>query len=108
MPMSEKFKERLFAQIPEISAYFGTPFHIYDETGIKKTSQQLIKAFAGIESMLGLDQSPNFEGAAWHLLRHDEDTRKDIPAAARQKLLPTPAISSEHAGSLRNWPTDLP
>lgn len=47
--MSEKFKERLFAQIPEISAYFGTPFHIYDEAGIKKTSQQLIKAFAGIE-----------------------------------------------------------
>lgn len=47
--MSEEFKEKLFAQIPEISAYFGTPFHIYDEAGIKMTSQQLIKAFAGIE-----------------------------------------------------------
>ena len=47
--MSEEFKEKLFAQIAEISAYFGTPFHIYDEAGIKKTSQQLIKAFAGIE-----------------------------------------------------------
>ena len=47
--MSEEFKEKLFAQIPEISAYFGTPFHIYDEAGIQTTSQQLIKSFSGIE-----------------------------------------------------------
>jgi diaminopimelate decarboxylase len=49
MPMSEEFKEKLFAQIREISAYFGTPFHIYDEAGIKATSQQLLKSFSGIE-----------------------------------------------------------
>ena len=49
MPMSEEFKEKLFTQIREISAYFDTPFHIYDEAGIKTTSQHLIKSFSGIE-----------------------------------------------------------
>lgn len=49
MPMSAEFKEKLFTQIGEISAYFGTPFHIYDESGIKTTCQQLLKSFSGIE-----------------------------------------------------------
>ena len=50
MPMSEEFKDKLFTKLPEISAYFGTPFHIYDEAGIKSTSQHLIKSFSGIEN----------------------------------------------------------
>jgi len=47
--MSEEFKEKLFARLPEISSYFGTPFHIYDETGIKTTCRQLTESFSGIE-----------------------------------------------------------
>lgn len=47
MPMSPDFKDRLTARIEEIAAYFGTPFHIYDEKGILETCQALKKAFAG-------------------------------------------------------------
>ena len=49
MPMSEGFKNRLWPLLPEIRSYFSTPFHIYDEAGIKETSQQLIDAFSGVE-----------------------------------------------------------
>lgn len=47
MPMSADFKDRLTPRIEEIVAYFGTPFHIYDEKGILETCQALKKAFAG-------------------------------------------------------------
>ncbi|MDY0391694.1 MAG: diaminopimelate decarboxylase [Desulfobulbus oligotrophicus] len=48
MPMSQEFKDRLFPVLPAITAHFGTPFHIYDEIGIRKTGQQLQAAFADI------------------------------------------------------------
>ncbi len=48
MPMSQEFKKRLFPVLPAITAHFGTPFHIYDEIGIRKTGQQLQAAFADI------------------------------------------------------------
>ena len=47
--MSEKFKAKLFPLLPELSAYFGTPFHLYDEAGIKATSRHLLNCFSGIE-----------------------------------------------------------
>ncbi len=47
--MSEEFKAKLFPLLPELSAYFGTPFHIYDEAGIKATSRHLLNSFSGIE-----------------------------------------------------------
>ena len=50
MPISNKFRNRLFPQLPEISAHFETPFHIYDETGIKETSLFLKDSFRGIDS----------------------------------------------------------
>ena len=50
MPLSSTFKERLYHRLPEISSHFGTPFHIYDESGIKKTSELLKEAFSGIRS----------------------------------------------------------
>ncbi len=50
MPMSEEFKEKLFTRLPEISSHFGTPFHIYDEAGIRTTCQNVTKAFSGIET----------------------------------------------------------
>jgi diaminopimelate decarboxylase len=48
MPMSVSFKDRLFPRIPQIRQHFQTPFHIYDESGIRETGAQLIKAFSGI------------------------------------------------------------
>ncbi|WP_026841714.1 diaminopimelate decarboxylase [Citrifermentans bremense] len=48
MPMSASFKDRLFPRIPQIQQRFQTPFHIYDETGIRETGAQLVKAFSGI------------------------------------------------------------
>ncbi len=49
MPMSDGFKKRLFPKVNEIAEHFGTPFHIYDETGIRETGEALKQAFSGIE-----------------------------------------------------------
>ncbi|PLX88208.1 MAG: diaminopimelate decarboxylase [Desulfuromonas sp.] len=49
MPMSQSFQERLFPVAEEIAAHFGTPFHIYDEVGIRRTGEDLKQAFADIE-----------------------------------------------------------
>ena len=49
MPISEAFKTRLYPQLDRIAKHFGTPFHIYDEAGIRATGQALKDAFAGAE-----------------------------------------------------------
>lgn len=49
MPMTESFKERLFPIAEQLVEHYGTPFHIYDEVGIRKTGEDLKKAFSGIE-----------------------------------------------------------
>ena len=49
MPMSPEFNARLTPLIDDIADHFGTPFHIYDETGIRETGQALNLAFGGIE-----------------------------------------------------------
>jgi len=48
MPISESFRNSLYPQIPKIASHYGTPFHIYDETGIHQTCRQLKEAFSGI------------------------------------------------------------
>lgn len=48
MPMSDAFKERLFPKVDKIADYFGTPFHIYDEAGIRETGRTVVSAFSGI------------------------------------------------------------
>lgn len=48
MPMSQGFKDRLFPHLPAIAAHYGTPFHIYDEVGIRETGHHLQAAFADI------------------------------------------------------------
>jgi diaminopimelate decarboxylase len=53
MPMSKDFKARLFPRLEKIADNFGTPFHIYDETGIRKTGERLLKAFARINQLSG-------------------------------------------------------
>ncbi len=50
MPLSASFKHRLYPHLTEIQRYFGTPFHIYDETGIKETGVALKNAFSGIKN----------------------------------------------------------
>ncbi len=49
MPMRPDYRNRLFPSLPEIAKTFGTPFHIYDETGIRETGEQLKKAMSGID-----------------------------------------------------------
>lgn len=49
MPMSEAFQNRLFPILNSVAGHFGTPFHIYDETGIRETGQMMISAFSGIK-----------------------------------------------------------
>ncbi len=47
--MSQKYKDRLFPVLEKISSHYGTPFHIYDEAGIRETCENLKKAFSGID-----------------------------------------------------------
>ena len=48
MPLSSAYRQRLFPLLPELATCFGTPFHIYDEAGIRTTGAQLKQAFAGV------------------------------------------------------------
>ncbi|MBR9981907.1 MAG: diaminopimelate decarboxylase [Desulfatitalea sp.] len=50
MPMSPSYRDRLFPILPRVAARFGTPFHIYDETGIRETGRRLQQAFARLEN----------------------------------------------------------
>lgn len=49
MPMTDDFRQRLFPALNDIVDHFGTPFHIYDEIGIRNTGQSLINSFSGID-----------------------------------------------------------
>lgn len=49
MPMSQSFKERLFPIVDQLAAHYGTPFHVYDEVGIRETGEKLKQVFSGIE-----------------------------------------------------------
>lgn len=46
MPMSEAFVNRLFPIIDRVAAHYGTPFHIYDEAGIRNTGRAVLDAFS--------------------------------------------------------------
>jgi len=48
MPMSADFEKRLTAVLDRVVAHFGTPFHIYDEAGIRATGERLKSAFASV------------------------------------------------------------
>ena len=45
MPISDNFKARLYPRLESIAAHFGTPFHIYDERGIRETILTMQAAF---------------------------------------------------------------
>jgi len=48
MPMSADFQSRLEGSLESIADHFGTPFHIYDEIGIRQTIHELQATFAQI------------------------------------------------------------
>ena len=37
MPISTQFSDRLLPRLASVAERFGTPFHIYDEEGIRRT-----------------------------------------------------------------------
>jgi diaminopimelate decarboxylase len=47
--MSSSFENRLYPIIAETVEHFGTPFHIYDESGIRETGQSLLNAFSRLK-----------------------------------------------------------
>ncbi len=49
MPLSESFKNRLYPILPLLEDHFTTPFHIYDEAGIRETGEGLKKAFSTLD-----------------------------------------------------------
>ena len=49
MPMSAAFQGRLNPVLRDIADHFGTPFHIYDETGIRETGRQLVETFDALQ-----------------------------------------------------------
>ena len=50
MPISADFQNRLNPILEAVIDHFGTPFHIYDEKGIRNTGEGLIAAFSGIDN----------------------------------------------------------
>ncbi|MET0002428.1 MAG: diaminopimelate decarboxylase [Candidatus Thiodiazotropha sp.] len=50
MPISAELSNRLTGSLEEIVEHFGTPFHLYDEKGIRENGEALIRAFAEVDS----------------------------------------------------------
>src|SRR5690242_553010 len=48
VPMSASFTNRLFPILDRIAGEFGTPFHLYDETGIVECGHRLNELFAPV------------------------------------------------------------
>ena len=48
MPISSSYQGRLYPNLADIAAHFGTPFHIYDEAGIRETGRVLNESFKGV------------------------------------------------------------
>lgn len=48
MPMSSAFEERLYPALAQIVSSFGTPFHIYDETGRRQTAAEVNATFTAV------------------------------------------------------------
>ncbi len=62
MPMSVDFENRLYPKLETIADHFGTPFHIYDEAGIRDTGAELKKAFSaakGFKEYYAVKALPN-------------------------------------------------
>ncbi len=49
MPISTDFKSRLYPIATQLVEHYGTPFHIYDEIGIRQTGEELKQAFSELD-----------------------------------------------------------
>ena len=49
MPISDDYRSRLYPHLAAITEHFGTPFHIYDEAGIRQTVRDLFAAFGDFD-----------------------------------------------------------
>ena len=49
MPISENFANRLYPALESIVSRFQTPFHIYDEAGIRRTCEKLQSVFSDLK-----------------------------------------------------------
>ncbi len=49
MPISSDYRSRLYPKLPSIAEHYNTPFHIYDEQGIRDTCKKLTDAFSAIK-----------------------------------------------------------
>ena len=49
MPISPDYRDRLYPHLKTIAGYFGTPFHIYDERGIRQSVRSLKTAFENFD-----------------------------------------------------------
>src|SRR6266496_4210526 len=47
MPIGPAFSKRLLPILGELAREYGTPFHVYDQTGIAATHRALVRAFNG-------------------------------------------------------------
>ncbi|MDJ0808290.1 MAG: diaminopimelate decarboxylase [Gammaproteobacteria bacterium] len=62
MPITNDFKERLAGHLEAIADHYGTPFHLYDEMGIRETGTGLNQAFAdfqGFKEYFAVKALPN-------------------------------------------------
>ena len=62
MPMSDAFEQRLLPRLEQIADHFGTPFHLYDEQGIRDTGRAVREAFSpmgGIQEYYAVKALPN-------------------------------------------------
>ncbi|MFO7764828.1 MAG: diaminopimelate decarboxylase [Pelovirga sp.] len=48
MPITADFKSRLYPIAAQLVEHYGTPFHIYDEIGIRQTGEELKRAFSAL------------------------------------------------------------
>ena len=46
MPISEDFFTRLNSALKAMVDHYGTPFHVYDERGIRETCRRLNRVFS--------------------------------------------------------------
>jgi diaminopimelate decarboxylase len=62
MPMSTDYRQRLFPILAQVADQFGTPFHIYDEVGIRRTGAQLkntLSRIKGFKEYFAVKALPN-------------------------------------------------
>ena len=90
--MTKKVPFITLAQAKEIAADIPTPFHLYDEKGIRENARRVNDAFSwnkGFKEYFAVKATPNP-----YLLNHRESLVRGDPALA----LPLPAVCAEIIG----------